>query len=125
MNRYISFAQMFWKATIFCLKLVFKGIFLIMLFPIKLAHRSVKSGVEVAFKDTKLNIKQLETIEKAFEYSAYYVWGQNLFAGSSFKTWYTQILINFPNLLPHMTTISIVIGGIFRLIAFNMKGKWL
>ena len=121
MNRYISFVQLFWKVTIFCLKLVFKGIFLIMLFPIKLAHHSVKSGVDYVFKGTMLNSKQLETIEKVFDYLAYFAWGQNLLPDSIFKSWYTQFNVNYGELLPYMAYISFFLGAVSWLIAFNLK----
>lgn len=121
MNRYISFVQLIWKVTIFCLKLVFKGIFLIVLFPIKLAHHSVKSGVDYVFKGTKLNSKQLETIEKVFEYLAYFAWGQNLLPDSIFKSWYTQFTVNYGELLPYMAYISFFLGAVSWLIAFNLK----
>lgn len=96
---------------------------MIMLFPIKLAHHSVKSGVDYIFKDTKLNSKQLETIEKIFEYIAYYAWGQNLLPDSIFKTWYTQLTLNYQILTPYMEFVSVVLGIIAWLIAFNLRGR--
>jgi hypothetical protein len=122
MNRYISKALMFWKTIIFCLKFVFKVIFLIVIIPIKLVHHSVKSGVDYTFKDTNLNSKQLETIEKGFEYSAYVAWGQNLFPETFIiKSWYTQLIESYPQIAPYLGIITFIYGIFAWMIAFNLK----
>ena len=84
-------------------------------------NSSVKSGVDYVFKGTKLNSKQLETISKAFEYLAYFAWGQNLLPDSIFKAWYTQFTVNYGVLLPYMTYISFFLGAISWLIALDLK----
>ena len=78
MNKFPSIDKKTWKTTIKALTIPLKVSVFIVLFPIKLTHHSVKSGVDYVFKGTKLNSKQLETISKVFEYLAYFAWGQNL-----------------------------------------------
>ena len=121
MNKFPSIDKKAWKTTIKALTIPLKVSVFIVLFPIKLTHHSVKSGVDYVFKGTKLNSKQLETISKVFEYLAYFAWGQNLLPDSIFKAWYTQFTVNYGVLLPYMTYISFFLGAISWLIALDLK----
>ena len=95
--------------------------FLLLLFPIKLAHHSVKTGVEAAFKDTTLNSRQIETIEKIFKYLAYVAWGQNLLPDTILNTWYTGLSASYPVINPYIGYITCILGIFMWLIAFNLK----
>ena len=122
MNKFPSIDKKTWKITIKALTIPLKVSVFIVLFPIKLTHHSVKSGVDYVFKGTKLNSKQLETIEKGFEYSAYVAWGQNLFPETFIiKSWYTQLIESYPQIAPYLGIITFIYGIFAWMIAFNLK----